>query len=94
MNRSIWRSRRGEPLSLTELVLARTVATLLVIASMAWVTASVGAGFAVGLAAYLTMDRVQVIIDWRREVLARRRADARMLTALRRRTPAHMAVRP
>lgn len=67
MNRPTWKSRKGGPLSIAEITVLRTAASLAVIAAMSLVTASAAAGFCVGLAAYLLMDRVQVIIDWARE---------------------------
>jgi hypothetical protein len=90
----VWTSRRGEPLSIAETVLARTVVTMLVVTAMAWVTYSVPAGFVTGLAAYLVMDRALILIDWAREVRAQRRADARVVAALRVPVRARMAVRP
>ena len=95
MDRPLWKSRRGEPLSVTELALIRLVVTLTIIGAMAWVTYSVSAGFCVGLAVYLLLDRAQILLGWAVETRARRRADARMLATLRQAPArAHMAVRP
>lgn len=67
VKREILYHRAGGPLSYAELATLRLLVMIVMIVISVALTAETATGCVAALAAYLVMDRVQVLLDWVRE---------------------------
>ncbi len=93
MDRSAWRSGKGEPFALAEMYLMLVTAAMMFGLAVYWMTEDVLIGTCAVFFAYMIMDRVRIIADWVRQA-RRARTAHRHAAPVPAPARAYMAVRP